>query len=104
MVQCNAAIGAVWDKWRPLVTSGPTKGQRRDQPVLAVEDGRLTLRIGAGRPPRGIHTPLRRLASDGTRLEPHWKHDAWVHGAVPALRAVIDGFLQQLPPGVGPAA
>ncbi|KJK24015.1 hypothetical protein UB46_13105 [Burkholderiaceae bacterium 16] len=79
------------------MTSGPTKGHPRDQPLLAVQDGRVLLYVGAGRSAKAIKTPLSKRASHGASLEPHWKHEAWVQGAVPALQAVIDRFLQRLP-------
>lgn len=104
IAQCNAAIETVWAQWQPKEPHGPRKDQLRDRPFLAVEDGRVMLYVGVGRSARSILTPLSKLASHGTELEPFWKHDVWVQGVVPALRAVIDGFLRQLPAEVAPAA
>lgn len=97
ITQCNAAIAEVWARLKPLEPTGPNKGQPRDVPYLAQQDGGRLLYVGEGRSHRRIKTPVSRLGTYAETLEPHWKYQAWVEGAVPALRAVIEGFVRQSP-------
>jgi hypothetical protein len=89
---CNGAIREVWERKRPVLASGPRRGELHPLPHLARDGDDVVLHTGlaaqGGRVK--IRTPLAR--SSGGAGQHHLRNSVWREDVVPAIAAVIERF------------